>query len=199
MARNKIHLEGKYVYLDEVEPKYFPYIINWRNNPENNRFLNQPFQLTMEKEMAWYEGYLRDDTQGLLILVAKDGDVPFGTLGWTDYIPEERILIAGRQLVGDKTFAGSKELIEGKLLLTDYLYAKYDLSAMYCHIVDENKKTISFNKKWGYRKHLCDIRFPKDLYVNGMRQTEYIRTKEEYMAARDKIIKLLNAISNISD
>lgn len=196
MVRNKIHLEGKYVYLAEAEPKYFPYIIDWRNNPENNKFLNQPFKLTMEKQMAWYEKYVQDDTQGLLVLVAKEGDIPFGTLGWTDYVPEERILIAGRQLVGDKTFAGSKGLMEGKLLLSDYLYAAFDLLAMYCHIVDENKKTISFNKKWGYRKNLCDIRFPKELCVNGMKQTEYIRTKEEYMAARDKIVKLLAALSS---
>ena len=33
-----LRLEGKYVYLEEVQPKYFPYIIEWRNNPENNKF-----------------------------------------------------------------------------------------------------------------------------------------------------------------
>ena len=43
-----IYLEGTFTYLADVEEKYFPYVIEWRNNPENNRFLNQPFLLTME-------------------------------------------------------------------------------------------------------------------------------------------------------
>lgn len=46
MARN-IVLEGKYVRLEEFSPKYFEKVIKWRNNPENNKFLNQPFKLTI--------------------------------------------------------------------------------------------------------------------------------------------------------
>ena len=48
-----LRLDGKYVYLEEVQPKYFPCIIEWRNNPDNNKFLNQPFKLTMELQTKW--------------------------------------------------------------------------------------------------------------------------------------------------
>lgn len=48
--RENIILEGKFVRLEEICPKYFAKVIEWRNNPENNRFLNQPFKLTMELE-----------------------------------------------------------------------------------------------------------------------------------------------------
>lgn len=48
IKQRTVRLEGRYVILEEVQPKYFPYIIELRNNPENNRFLNQPFNLTME-------------------------------------------------------------------------------------------------------------------------------------------------------
>ena len=41
IKQRTVRLEGRYVILEEVQPKYFPYIIEWRNNPENNRFLNQ--------------------------------------------------------------------------------------------------------------------------------------------------------------
>ena len=63
-----IHIEGTAIRLEEVEEKHFRYIIDWRNDPENNRYLNQPFHLTMEKQRAWYEHYLADPTQGLLIV-----------------------------------------------------------------------------------------------------------------------------------
>ena len=71
--RENIILEGKFVRLEEICPKYFAKVIEWRNNPENNRFLNQPFKLTMELEEKWYrEKYLNDYTQGLLIAVDKE-------------------------------------------------------------------------------------------------------------------------------
>ena len=84
--QRKIILEGKYVRLEEISPKYFEKVIEWRNNPELNKFLNQPFKLTMELEKQWYEEkYLNDMTQGLLIMVDKKNNLPFGTIGWTDY------------------------------------------------------------------------------------------------------------------
>ena len=70
---NPLCLEGKTVVLKEVEPKYFPYIIEWRNNKEFTRFLNQPFTLTMENETHWYQNvYLKDPTQGLLLMTDKN-------------------------------------------------------------------------------------------------------------------------------
>lgn len=45
-----IRLDAKYVYLEEVNSKYFQCIVDWRNNPENNRYLNQPYKLTIEKQ-----------------------------------------------------------------------------------------------------------------------------------------------------
>ena len=59
------HLSGCMVKLEEVSAIYFQYIIAWRNDPVNNRYLNQPFHLDMEKQRAWYEHYMADDTQGL--------------------------------------------------------------------------------------------------------------------------------------
>ena len=74
------HLNGSMTKLREVTPAYFPYIISWRNDPANNRYLNQPYRLDMEKQRAWYEHYMADDTQGLLVVVDKENDTPFATM-----------------------------------------------------------------------------------------------------------------------
>ena len=67
-----LRLEGKTVIVEEIQPKYFPYVIEWRNNPELNKFLNQPYKLTPEIEKKWYEEkYLQDTTQALLIMLDK--------------------------------------------------------------------------------------------------------------------------------
>lgn len=188
-----LRLDGKYVYLEEVRPKYFPYIIDWRNNPENNRFLNQPFKLTIELQTKWYEEtYLKDMSQGLFVMVDKTNEIPFATLGWTDYEADKHVCILGRALVGNHEYKGSKELMEGYLLLQDYIHDDMKVDVSYIHVVNENKKVISLNKRWGYRINTGAIKYPHELCVNGMHQTEYVRTIEQYEIAREKIVNILN-------
>ena len=192
ITKRNLRLEGETVILEEVQPKYFPYVIEWRNNPENNRFLNQPFKLTMELQTKWYEEkYLNDMSQGLLIMIDKSTNIPFGTIGWTDYDHKKHICIEGRALVGNYDYRASKQMTEGYLVFQDYMYDCMSVEKAFIHVVDENKKVISLNKRWGYVKNTDEIQFPNELLVNGMKQTEYIRTNEQYQKARKKIIKIL--------
>lgn len=189
MARN-IVLEGKYVRLEEFSPKYFEKVIEWRNNPENNKFLNQPFKLTMELEKQWYEEkYLNDMTQGLLIMVDKKNNLPFGTIGWTDYDKNKQICISGRVLVGEYKYRGRKEFLEAALLYNDYLYYGLNIKIMYAHIFQENKDSISWSKNWGFKLNNTSIKFPQELVVNDKRQNEYIRTLKDYDIVKNKIKK----------
>ena len=192
MARN-IVLEGKYVRLEEISPKYFEKVIEWRNNPENNKFLNQPFKLTMELEKQWYEEkYLNDMAQGFFVLIDKKNNIPFGTLGYTDYNKDEKICISGRALIGNKSYSGSKEFNEAVILINDFLYNYLNIDVIYGHIAVENKHVISWNKKMGFVKNTDKVRFKNELNVNGIRQEEWYRTKAAYEKARIKIVNLLN-------
>ena len=187
-----LRLEGKYVYLEEVQPKYFSYIIDWRNTPENNRFLNQPFKLTIELQRKWYEEtYLKDDTQGLFVMVDKDTNTPFGTLGWTDYDKVNKRCISGRVLVNGMKYRVKKEFLEATLLYNDYLYRQLKVYNVYAHIVKENYASISWSKNWGFRINKGKIVYPNELLIQGMIQEEYKRSIDEYMIIENKIIKLL--------
>lgn len=186
IKQRTIRLEGKYVVLEEVQPKYFPYIIEWRNNPENNRFLNQPFKLTMELQTKWYEEkYLNDFSQGLFVMVDKANDVPFGTIGWTDYDASERICIAGRLLVGNLLYRGSLEWEEAAKLANDYLYNSLYVDNVYAHVVKENVAAIKWHEKWGYIK-ILKFKFPDEKNVNGMEQIEFIKNRFTY----EEIVKV---------
>lgn len=194
MIRN-IRIEGKHVILDELQPKYFEYIIKWRNDPELTRFLNQPFKLTMELQRKWYEEkYLEDDSQGLFVMIDKATSIPFGTVGWTDWDKEAKVCIEGRALIGNPDFRGSKEMTEGYLLLNEYVHEKLGVKSVYIHVVNDNKKVISLNKRWGFHKHDGEEKYPHELYVNGMQQTEYVRTYDEYQPIKEKIEKILQML-----
>lgn len=192
MRMRNLRLEGKYVYLEEVQPKYFPYIIEWRNNPGNNKFLNQPFKLTMELQTNWYEGkYLKDMSQGLFVMVDKSNDVPFGTIGWTDFNENTKTCISGRLLVDSIKYRVSKEFLEATLLYNNYIYYSLGVMKVYAHIVKENKASLSWSKNWGFRLNLEGIKFPNELFINDMVQDEYVRNLNDYIIIKNKVEKLL--------
>lgn len=190
----ELYLEGNTVYLVEVKEKYFPYIITWRNDPINNRYLNQPFLLDMEKQRAWYQRYCTDYTQGLLIVIDKQNNLPFATMGWTNYISKEKICITGRLLVGDRHYRGSPLFVEATLLFADYMYGAFGVEICYAHIVRDNIASIRYHEKYGFQQNMGAIRFPNELLVNGMQQVEYTRTKEAWISAREYVVKKLHNI-----
>ena len=183
----RIRLDGQSVYLAEAVEAYFPYIIAWRNDPENNRYLNQPFLLTLEKQRVWYEYYCTDPTQGLLIVVDKETDTPFATMGWTDYDSTQRICITGRLLVGDRRYRGSLLFAEASLLFADYMYGAFEVDTCYAHIVRDNIASIRYHEKYGFHRNDGVVRFPDEIVVNGMRQREYVRSKADWISVRERI------------
>lgn len=184
----KKNLQGKYVYLKEVEPQFFPYIIAWRNNTDNRRYLNQPFELTLDLQKQWYEEkYLTDDSQGLFVLVDKENDEPFGTMGWTDYDKVGRICVGGRLLVGNLRYRGSLQWREATLLYNRFIYFDLEAMCIYAHVWDQNIASIKWHQKWGFRKS-DEIKYKNEIIVNGIIQTEFYRTYDMYV---DKLTKML--------
>ena len=183
-----LRLEGKTVILEEVQPKFFPYVIEWRNNPELNKFLNQPFKLTEELEKKWYEEvYLKDDTQGFWIIIDKEKNLPFGTTGFTDFDAEKKVSIGARLILGNSDYARHPAFMESFFVGSDYVYKYVDVQ--YAHVVKKNSKALKINKLMGFLPNEGEIQYPHELFVNGMEQIELYRTKEMYLKTRKKILE----------
>ena len=180
-------LNGQIVKLKEVTESYFHYIIAWRNDPVNNRYLNQPFHLDMEKQRAWYEHYMADITQGLLVVVDKENDTPFATMGWTDYDVERHRCITGRLLVGDRRYRGSAHFAEATLLFADYVYDTLGVDVCYAHIVCENAASLRYHEKYGFHPNEGEMQFPEERIVNGMEQVEYLRWRADWRVVKPTV------------
>ena len=188
------HLNGSMTKLREGTPAYCPYIISWRNDPANNRYLNQPYRLDMEKQRAWYEHYMADDTQGLLVVVDKENDTPFATMGWTDYDAERHRCITGRLLVGDRRYRGSTYFVEATLLFADYVYDTLGVDICYAHIVRENAASLRYHEKYGFHQNEGEMQFPEERIVNGMEQVEYLRRREDWRGVRETAVNRIDAV-----
>lgn len=185
-----MRLEGKSVILEEIQPKYFPYVVKWRNDKNLNRFLNQSFELTLELEKKWYEEvYLNDDTQSMTILIDKANGTPFGTFGHTDLDLKKRRCIGGRMLIGDERYNKHPAFFESLFLGSDETYKIVDV--IYIHVVKNNRKALRLNKMMGYLPNEGQIQYPHELFRNGMEQVEWYRTKEMYLNVRHKLFEQL--------
>ena len=183
----QLYLNGQMVNLEEVTESYFHYIIAWRNDPVNNRYLNQPFHLDMEKQRAWYEHYMADDTQGLLVVVDKENDTPFATMGWTDHDVERHRCITGRLLVGDRRYRGSAHFAEATLLFADYVYDTLGVDVCYAHIVCENAASLRYHEKYGFHPNEGEMQFPEERIVNEMKQVEYLRRRADWCVVKPTV------------
>ena len=188
-----IHLNGHMVCLNEVTEEYFPHIIAWRNDPVNHRYLNHPFRLDMEKQRAWYESYVNDATQGLLVVVDKENDTPFATMGWTDHDVERHRCITGRLLVGDRRYRGSVHFAEATLLFADYVYDTLGVDVCYAHIVCENAASLRYHEKYGFHPNEGEMQFPEERIVNGMEQVEYLRRRADWCSVREAAAHRIDA------
>ena len=188
-----IHLNGHMVCLNEVTAEYFPHIIAWRNDPVNNQYLNHPFRLDMEKQRAWYESYVNDATQGLLVVVDKENDTPFATMGWTDHDVERHRCITGRLLVGDRRYRGSAHFAEATLLFADYVYDTLGVDVCYAHIVRENAASLRYHEKYGFHPNEGEMQFPEERIVNGMEQIEYLRRRADWCSVREAAVHRIDA------
>ena len=186
-----MRLEGKSVILEEIQPKFFPYVIEWRNDPELNKFLNQPYKLTLELEQKWYEEiYLNDDTQAFWIAVDKQTEIPFATQGWTKLDRVNKKINGGRLMLGNPEYAKKPAFMESFFVVGDFIYSVADTE--YIHVVKDNKKALRINKMMGFIPNTGQIQSPQELFVNGMEQIEFYRTKEIFLKIRKKFLENLN-------
>ncbi len=168
-------IRGHKCKLVEIEEKYFVDVINWRNTPSINKYLNQSFKLTLELQRKWYENYLKDGTQ-ILYIILDENDNPVGTTGYTniDYI--NRCAVGGRLIIDDK-YRGTEITLYYTVALAKEAYKYFDY--IYCHIVSDNVKAIRLNIKNGSILNV-NPRY-KELCTNSSyTMNEYISSKEDF-------------------
>lgn len=184
-------MEGKYVRLEAISPKYFSQIVAWRNDERVRRYIVQPFLLTEELEKQWYDKYLTEKGHCMFIFISKSNDVPFGTLGYIHYDAAEKICIGTHHLVGLEEYRASKEYTEAALMFHNYLFEVLNVEKVYVHVVDENRKTVSLLKRIGFIDS-DSLRFPEFLSMDGKKLSEYILTKQNYFAHRQVLLQLIS-------
>ncbi|MDF2802263.1 MAG: family acetyltransferase [Anaerocolumna sp.] len=184
-------LSGQFIILKPVDESDFDEIIKWRNDPENNRYLNQVYKLDLNLQKKWYYEKYLNSNDILFMIIAKEKNKRIGTIGINDLDLENRIGILGRLLIGEIEYRGSKELIEAMVLMYDYIFYDLMVENLYGHCVIENENVISFDRKFGF-KPTVETFFPQYCHVNSMNLIEMLNTPQTYEKVRPNFIKIIN-------
>lgn len=184
----KKRLEGKFIVLSEINENDFEKIIEWRNNPEYNRYLNQPFQLTLKLQKEWYQKYGVDDSQITYGIHLKKNNTLIGTVGATsiDFIKKE--FIPGRLLISEDYRIGPY-IIDAFSCLYDYFFSECLFDKAYLYPAKENHSAISVDKQFGFKKN--KVFHNKDYQVvNGLKMIEMECSHGDYLKTlkRNKLI-----------
>lgn len=182
---------GQFVNLKPIDENDFEEIIRWRNDPDNNRYLNQSYRLDLDLQKKWYnESYVKSNDI-LFIIIAKEGKKKIGTIGINNLDLEKKMGILGRLLIGEIEYRGSKELIEAMVLMYDYIFNDLMVENLYGHCVTENEKVLSFDKKFGFSPTEETV-FPQYCHVNSMNLIEMLNTPQNYERVRPNFMKIIN-------
>lgn len=192
MKFSNIVIQGKYVRMEEIQPKFFPYIVSWRNDKTVNPYIVQPFVLTEELEQQWYDKYVKEEGHCMFVLIDKCKGIPFGTLGYI-YNFDEHYCIGTHMLIGDENYKFSECYLEAYLLLTDFIIENYDLESVYSHTVEGNVTAQQFLKRIGMVKNPTP-RFSEMVNMGGKKMVEFMlpadsfrRKKKYWLSVLDKI------------
>ena len=161
--------------LVEIEEKYFEHVINWRNDSDINKYLNQPYKLTLDLQKKWYESYLNDNTQ-ILYIILDEFDIPVGTTGFTHIDYENRCAISGRLII-DKKYRGTEIVLNYYIALAEEAFKYFDY--IYGHVVVNNDRANRLNLKSGY-KLSTSIKYPELCKNDRFVIEEYVSTKVDF-------------------
>jgi RimJ/RimL family protein N-acetyltransferase len=190
MLKKNITLSGMSVLLRGVNETDFERLVAWRNDPEINRYLNQPYALTMDLQARWYHEKYLPSSDLLFVFVEKRTGQRIGTLGLNDFDPDRRRAIAGRLLIGAKQYRGSFELLEGNLLFYDFLFDVLHVLRVYCHIVQGNKKAIALDSRLGFVDS-DPAAFPERCQAHGRELIEMVNEKARYEEKKRELRPML--------
>ena len=191
MLHKKISLLGDLVTMKGMDERDFDKIIAWRNDPEINRYLNQPYNLTYEMQEKWYNEKYSTSDDILLIFVEKASCKKFGTVGAYDFQQKQNRVVTGRLIIGEREFRRSPELLEGMLLFYDFLFYEKNNRKLYCHVVEENKPAMSLNRRFGFVENMGKPAYPHHCEANGMELKELVCDLESYEKKKEGLMPML--------
>ncbi len=162
-------LQGYGVTLKRLTEDKIELVRVWRNNPKIQQYMEFREEITPEMQKAWFQRINND--HNLYYIIEVDGK-EVGLINCRD-IDDKYESGEGGIFIWDDDYLNSDLSFRATCLLYEYLFNDLELSHIYGHVVENNKRALTFNKALGINKrmHIPDgdnrtFEVTKDSFIN---------------------------------
>jgi diamine N-acetyltransferase len=155
---------GERIRLRAIEYEDLPMLVEWRNNPQVNRFFfeHEPLSLVMQRE--WFERSLQRKDEKFWIVETIDEAEPIGTVALVNIDWRNRKAEVGRVLIYPQEYRGSGYGIELMSLVLKFGFEHLNLNRLYCEVFADNRAALALYGRMGFRE---EGQFRKHIYRDG--------------------------------
>lgn len=168
-SRSVVYYTGDRIYFRPIELEDEPLLQRWVNDPDNWRMLNHRGPLSSMAEREWIQSLVKNRTEYVFGIVAKDAARLIGTAGLRDINPISRRASFGI-CIGDAEFRGRGYGTEATALGVRYGFEELNLNRIELGVFADNARAILTYQKVGF---VHEGTFRQAVYRNGEFVDEY--------------------------
>lgn len=139
----------KNVILKPLEKKDIYILREWRNNPENCKYLSKLPYITVEMQEKWYEKYLNDENE-IIFSINEILELKRIVGSVSIYNFKDNSCEVGKIMVGDKEAHNKKIGYNSMVALINLIFKKMSYIKIYLHVYEENIPALKIYKKLGF-------------------------------------------------
>lgn len=150
------------VLLRQVSEKDLINLCKWRNKNEIKKgFLNQN-DLIIDKQIMWYESYLKNDSD--IMFIIEFNDLPVGSVALYNINLDKNDAEFGRIMIGEDSAKGKGVAQKATKLICDFGFNILKLNEIYLKVFIDNDVAIKVYEKNGFVKKYIEEIENKKLY-----------------------------------
>jgi len=172
-------LKNEILHLRYYEPSDLDFLMTIRPNPENYNFFGEFEPYSQEMQKAWWEKYTRTSTEFNYVVALNEGNRPIGTVSLINIDYRNKNCEFSRFFIDKKAKISNAGSQVEKLIL-DYSFLHLNLHKLWCKVIEDNKKAVTFYQRYGFKK---DGILRQELFKNGEYKNVIIMSilQEEYL------------------
>ncbi|MGD0755400.1 MAG: GNAT family N-acetyltransferase [Bacteroidales bacterium] len=150
----------------------------WRNDPKIVRFMEFRDYITEEMQIKWFEK-ISNRHHFFYIVEFEDKDIALANIKNVDF---EHKTGEGGLFIWDDNYTDSIISYKITYALYDFAFENLGLSQIECHVLQDNKRAIDYNKSLGFK-----LQPNQDIILNQL----YKLTKDDYNTKKNRFLKYI--------
>lgn len=142
---------GNRIVLRGFEEEDVQKIVQWRNDPQINKYFFEYEPSTVRSQRRWFENFASRRDEKFFVISNRKGEA-IGTVGLTKIDSRSRNAEWGRFMLGDKKYLGKGYGLEALYLSAWYAFSHLNLRRLYLEVFAWNKRARAMYERFGFKK-----------------------------------------------